>query len=222
MRPPGLSSPCAFDWGSSTALLNNGALSAPRQEFMQRGQHTMLYMRGASTSGNCRVRPCPTRRRTVLVPECDGVAVAPFSPFGTRLASAVMAGDENMEQLSRMKQHGAGSGRRRSSSSLEGQEGRRHEGQGRWQKNAHRGRGRRRGGVDTAVGAALSATPKMQVCQYVVRRSGVASTQRAVTPPVRPFEIRQPHLMLCRQTVRSIAVFLHRVLYIQNSSVRVK
>lgn len=164
MRPQELTSPCAFGGGGSTVLLDNGALSALRQGFMHPRQHTtMLSMRGASTSGNrSRVR------RTVLVPECGGAAVAPVSPFGTRLASAVMAGDENMEQLSRMRQRGDDaalgddSGRRRRRSW-------RHEGQGRRQEDSRRDHGRGRGGIDTAAGATLAASPKMQVC-YIKRR----------------------------------------------------
>ena len=169
MRPQGLASPCAFGGGGPTFPLNSGAVSAPRQEFMHPRQHSITVdMRGASTSGNRRVRPCPPRR-TVLLPECEGATGASASRFDTRLASAVMAGDENMEQLSRMKQRGPALGkgnssrRRRSSGSLGEQEGRRQEGQGRWQENAQRNRGRGRSSIDAAVGAALTATPKMQV-----------------------------------------------------------
>lgn len=108
MHPQASAPAFALDVDGAGAPLQHAALSACSQAFVHStSEVTKLYMAPphASRSSRSRVRPRPGHAvrapwRTLLVP-VGGAGTRPFS-VETKLASAVMAGDDNIEQLSRM------------------------------------------------------------------------------------------------------------------------
>lgn len=112
MHPQAPAPACSLDIDSAGAPLQHAALSARSQAFVHSNASEVikLYMApphasASSCSGRSRVRPRPghparTPWRTLLVP-VGGAETRPFS-VETKLASAVMAGDDSIEQLSRM------------------------------------------------------------------------------------------------------------------------
>lgn len=113
MHPQASATACALDVDGAGPPLQHAALSARSQAFVHSTASEVinLYMASphtsasSSSSGRSRVRPRPGHEthapwRTLLVP-VGGAGTRPFS-VETKLASAVMAGDDNIEQLSRM------------------------------------------------------------------------------------------------------------------------